>query len=47
MRISTTQPLFAWDELEDSPTLKTLKQFLEVIPDENRAPKPTLSRDEG
>jgi hypothetical protein len=34
MRIHMAKPLFAWDELEDSPTLKTLKQFLEVIPDE-------------
>lgn len=35
MRIQMAKPLFAWDELEDSPTLKTLKQFLEVIPDED------------
>ena len=34
MRIQISKPLFAWDELEDSPTLKTLKQFLDVIPDE-------------
>ena len=34
MRIQTTKPLFAWDCLEDSPTLKTIKQFLEVIPDQ-------------
>ena len=33
MRIQITKPLFAWDCLEDSPTLKTLKQLLEVIPD--------------
>lgn len=33
MRIAMTKPLFAWDELEDSPTLKTIKQLLEVIPD--------------
>lgn len=33
MRIHTTQPLFAWETLEDSPTLKTIKQLLEVIPD--------------
>lgn len=33
MRIATTKPLFAWDCLEDSPTLKTIKQLLEVIPD--------------
>jgi hypothetical protein len=34
MRIQATKPLFAWDSLEDSPTLKTIKQLLEVIPDQ-------------
>ena len=34
MRIATTKSLFAWDELEDSPPLKTIKQLLEVIPDQ-------------
>jgi hypothetical protein len=34
MRIQATKPLFAWDELEDSPTLKTIRQLLEVIPDQ-------------
>jgi hypothetical protein len=34
MRIEITKPLFAWDSLEDSPTLKTIKQLLEVIPDQ-------------
>lgn len=33
MRIQTTKPLFAWDALEDSPTLKTIRQLLDVIPD--------------
>ena len=33
MRITSTKPLFAWDCLEDSPTLKTIQQLLEVIPD--------------
>lgn len=33
MRIQTTKPLFAWDCLEDSPTLKTIKQLLDVVPD--------------
>jgi len=33
MRIQATKPLFAWDCLEDSPTLKTIKQLLEIIPD--------------
>lgn len=34
MKVHVTQPLFAWDDLEDSPTLKTIKQLLDVIPDE-------------
>lgn len=34
MRIQATKPLFAWDCLEDSPTLKTIKQLLDIIPDE-------------
>lgn len=33
MRVEITKPLFAWDCLEDSPTLKTIKLLLEVIPD--------------
>lgn len=33
MRIHTTQALFAWEALEDSPTLKTIRQLLDVIPD--------------
>jgi len=27
MRIAATKPLFAWDDLEDSRTLKTIKQL--------------------
>lgn len=33
MYVHTTAPLFAWDALEDSPSLKTLRQFLSIIPD--------------
>jgi len=33
MRIAITKPLFAWDCLDDSPNLKTIKQFLGSIPD--------------
>jgi len=33
MRIQLTKPLFAWECLEDSPSLKTVRQFLEAIPD--------------
>jgi len=34
MRILETKPLFAWDCLDDSPNLKTIKDFLATIPDE-------------
>jgi hypothetical protein len=33
MRIELTKPLFAWDCLEDSPSLGTVKAFLATIPD--------------
>lgn len=34
MHIQATKPLFAWDSLEDSPTLKTIQRLLSVIPDQ-------------
>ncbi len=33
MRIAMTKPLFAWDCLEDSPSLKTIRRFLAAVPD--------------
>jgi hypothetical protein len=33
MRIAITKPLFAWDALEDSPALQSLRALLESIPD--------------
>lgn len=33
MQLGNLQPLFAWDALEDSPSLATLKRFLAAIPD--------------
>jgi hypothetical protein len=33
MRIQTTESLFAWERLEDSPGLATCKQFFELLPD--------------
>lgn len=33
MLIQATKPLFAWDELEDSPSLATIKRVLAAIPD--------------
>lgn len=34
MRIAIAKPLFAWDALEDSPSLKSLRILLEAIPDQ-------------
>ncbi len=33
MVIPAPKPLFAWDELEDSPTLQTIKELLHTLPD--------------
>jgi len=33
MIIAETKPLFAWDCLEDSPALKTIREFIRSIPD--------------
>lgn len=33
MRIPVTQPLFAWEYLEDSPSIATLRDFLAILPD--------------
>lgn len=34
MRIHVTQPLFAWGQLEDCPSLDTIRQFLQLVPDD-------------
>ena len=34
MRITMTKPLFAWDCLDDSPTLKTIEHFIHTVQDE-------------
>ena len=34
MRIHATHPLFAWSELEDSPSLKTSRAVLSSLPDQ-------------
>jgi hypothetical protein len=34
MHIAITKPLFAWDCLEDNPSLATVKKFLESVPDQ-------------
>jgi hypothetical protein len=33
MRLLTTQPLFAWESIEDSPGLSTIRQFMAALPD--------------
>lgn len=33
MKIAITKPLFPWDALEDSPSLQTIRAYLEAIPD--------------
>src|SRR4051812_25302071 len=33
MVIPAPKPLFAWDELEDSPSLRTVRELLEALPD--------------
>jgi hypothetical protein len=33
MHIALTKPLFAWDCLEDSPSLATVKALLASVPD--------------
>src|SRR5260370_6247944 len=33
MKIAITRPLFAWDALEDSPSLQSIRILLEAIPD--------------
>ena len=33
MRIAVTKPLFAWDCLQDSPNLKTIREFIRSVPD--------------
>jgi hypothetical protein len=33
MRIDQTQLVFAWQRLEDQPTLKTIRHFLQAVPD--------------
>jgi hypothetical protein len=34
MKIAIAKPLFAWDALEDSPSLKSIRVLLEAIPDQ-------------
>lgn len=47
MKIAITKPLFAWDALEDSPTLKSLRLLLEAIPDQTLLEALRASRGKG
>src|ERR1700678_1647477 len=33
MKMPISKPLFAWDELEDSPSLNTIRTCLDAVPD--------------
>ena len=33
MLIALTKPLFAWDSVEDNPSLATVQEFLAAVPD--------------
>jgi Transposase DDE domain len=47
MRIHATQPLFAWSELEDSPSLKTIRGVLVSLPDQPLLDALTQARGHG
>ncbi len=47
MRITITKPLFAWDALEDSPSLQSLRVLLESIPDHALLESLRVSRGKG
>jgi len=47
MRIAITKPLFAWDCLEDNPSLRTVREFLGSVPDERLLRELALHRGKG
>ena len=47
MARSTTRRLFAWETLEDGPTIRTIRKLLEVIPDERLLASLTKGRGRG
>ncbi len=47
MRIAATQPLFAWESLEDSPSLQTVRELLACIPDAKLLDSLRLARGKG
>jgi hypothetical protein len=47
MLIHITKPIFAWDELEDSPTLQDLRQLLTALPDARLLESLRMARGKG
>jgi hypothetical protein len=47
MKIAITKPLFAWDALEDSPSLQSIRMLLEAIPDHALLESLRLARGKG
>lgn len=47
MRITATQPLFAWESLDDSPSLQTIRELLASIPDAKLLDSLRLARGHG
>jgi hypothetical protein len=47
MKISITKPLFAWDALEDSPSLRSLRVLLESLPNQELLESLRQARDKG
>jgi Transposase DDE domain/Transposase domain (DUF772) len=47
MRIAATQPLFAWECLDDSPSLQTVRELLASIPDAKLLDSLRLARGKG
>jgi len=47
MKIAVAKPLFAWDALEDSPSLRSVRLLLETIPDQALLESLRLARGKG
>ena len=47
MLIHATKPLFAWEELDDSPTLQDIKQLLAALPDAKLLESLRIARGKG
>jgi hypothetical protein len=47
VKVHYNKRLFAWDELEDSPTLKTIQQLFDILPDERLTESLQAARGKG